>query len=257
MFDWARLTLFFYILMRMSGFVLFNPLFGRRGIPGIVRSGFILVLSVSVISFTEGTAPVPATLLEFAVRLFLELVLGYLLGLVMNLFFSIPATAGHVIDTQMGMSLATTYDAGAQSSVSVTSTLLNVLMVLLFFSANGHHTLLRILLTSGEVVPYGGVAIGNTAVNALAELFIETMLMAVKLAMPVLAAEFLGEVGMGILMKTIPQINVFAINMELKVIIGLVLVLILITPFSEFLLDAELNMLSELRRMLTLVGAVT
>ena len=54
-----------------------------------------------------------------------------------------------------------------------------------------------------------------------------------------LAAELLGQVGMGILMKVIPQINVFAINIELKVIIGLGLLLLLMTPFSEYLLRAE------------------
>ena len=78
--------------------------------------------------------------------------------------------------------------------------------------------------------------------------------MGMKLCMPILAAELLGQVGMGILMKVIPQINVFAINIELKVIIGLVLLLLLLTPFSEFLLRAESEMLLEIQRLLTGMG---
>lgn len=252
MIDWEQLTLFFYILVRMSGFVLFNPILGRNGIPGIVKSGFILVLSVTVSALTPTGAAMPATLFEFCGRLLLELFMGYALGFIMHIFFYIPQLAGEVIDTQMGLTMGKIYDAGSQASLSVTSQLLNILMYLLFFAANGHHTLLRILLTSGEVVSFGGVSIGPDVPNAIIEIFLSCTLLAVKLALPVLAAELLGQVGMGILMKTIPQINVFAINIELKVLIGLVLVMLLLAPFSEFLLAAENQMLGALQDMLRL-----
>ena len=72
--------------------------------------------------------------------------------------------------------------------------------------------------------------------------------------MPILAAELMGQVGMGILMKAIPQINVFAINIELKVIIGLVMLLILLVPISGFLLDAEVEMLLAVQRVLPLMS---
>ena len=252
MIDWERLTLFFYILMRMSGFVLFNPILARRGIPGIVRAGFILVLSFTVYSFTPGGVEIPLNLLHFGVTLFLELALGYLLGFVMQIFFYIPQLAGEAIDTQMGFTMGKIYDAGSQTSMSVTSTLLNLLMFLLFFAANGHHTLMRILLTSEALVPFGAAAFGPAVSNAVVELFVTCTLFAVKLALPILAAELMGQLGMGILMKAIPQINVFAINIELKVIIGMVMVMLLITPFSEFLLHIENQMLSALQELLKL-----
>ena len=89
---------------------------------------------------------------------------------------------------------------------------------------------------------------------ALIEVFIDCTILGIKLCMPILAAELLGQVGMGILMKVIPQINVFAINIELKVIIGLSLTLLLMVPFSEFLLDAETEMLLTLQRLLPLMS---
>lgn len=253
MIDWGQLTLFLYIFMRMTGFVLFNPLLGRRNIPGLVRAGFIMVLSVTVISmYQNAAAAVPGTTLELMVRLLLELGLGYALGFVMHLFFYIPMLAGQVIDTQMGMSMATIYDISAQSSASVTSTLLNVLMALLFFAANGHHTLLRILITSGNVVPFGAVALGPEVASAMGEIFAACTLMAVKLSLPVLAAELITQVGVGVLMKAIPQINAFVINIELKVVVGLLLVWLLISPFSEFLLEAEITMLETVGQVLRL-----
>ena len=72
--------------------------------------------------------------------------------------------------------------------------------------------------------------------------------------MPILAAELLGQMGMGILMKVIPQINIFVINIDLKVIIGLALELLLIAPFSEYLLKVEFDMLQALQRLLQVIG---
>ena len=214
----------------------------------------MLIFSVFTYSITGGGTNVPTSVLEFGVKLLLELALGFLLGMVVQIFFYIPQLAGHVIDTQMGMTMSQIYDAGSQANLSVTGVLLNTLMMLLFFAANGHHTFLRIMMTSGEIVPYGAAAIGSQAAQAMLTLFAECTILAVKLCMPILAAEMIGQLGMGVLMKVIPQINVFSINIELKVIIGLVLLLTLITPFSEFLLDLERDMLQDLTAILRMSG---
>jgi flagellar biosynthetic protein FliR len=213
-----------------------------------------MILSVFVVSTTQLTAEVPSSLLEMAVHIVLELWLGLLLSMVINFFFYIPELAGSVIDTQMGMTMNQTYDPGSQSNVSVSGMLLNILMTLLFFAGNGHHTLLRIMLTSGEVVPFGGASLGSQAAEAMLELFVQCTILAVKLALPILGAEIVGQIGMGILMKVIPQINVFAINIELKVIIGLVMMLMLITPVSEFLLQAETTMLDSIGQIWALAA---
>ena len=183
--DWAEVTLFLLILARMSGFVVFNPLFGRQNIPAVVKSGLILLLSITVFFMTEQTAAVPGSPLTFILRLALEMLMGYFVGVVMQFFFYIPSLGGEVIDIQMGMSMGRTYDPSSQSSTTVTATLLNALMLLLFFAANGHYTLLRILMSSGNVVPYGQVAFGQDLYWSIAELFIECTVMAIKLCMPI------------------------------------------------------------------------
>ncbi len=254
MIDEGALTLFLLITARMSGLVGFNPLLSRQNFPGTFRAGFTLLLSAFTYSVVGGQSAVPSGLLPFAGAVLLEIAVGLVLGLVVHFFFYIPQMAGLEIDTQMGMTMNQIYDSGSQSNMSVTGTLLNTLMILLFFAGNGHHTLLRIIITSGEVVGYGGVSIGNDLTNLALELFIECTILAVKLCMPVLAAELIGQLGMGILMKVIPQINVFSINIELKVLVGLALLLLLMLPISEFLLEAEQTMLNSLHAMLTLMA---
>lgn len=252
--DWNALTLFLMITGRMTGMVVFNPLFGRRGVPNVVKAGFILLLSVCVFAMTPARLAMPETLLGLAFTFVMELLLGYVLGLVINLFFYIPVMAGSIIDMQMGLSMASAYDPASGIQVTATSSLLNVLMSLLFFAANGHHTLIRIFLTSGLVVPFGAVRLGEDFYEAMIQIFLDCTLLGVKLAMPILAAEMMGQVGMGILMKVIPQINVFAINIELKVIVGLSMLLVLLTPISDFLLKAETEMLLAIQRVLPLMS---
>ena len=256
MFNWTAFTLLLFIVMRMSGFVLFNPIFGRSGVPPIFQAGFILMLSWMVYGVYNGeTVVVPATLLGLSLKLVMELGLGFLFGTIMRFFFYVPDQAGELIDTQMGMSMARTYDATSQTQTTSTANLLNVMTLLLFFAANGHITLLRIMLTSGEIVPYGTVMLGRAAAERTVELFAECVILAVKLGLPILGAELLGQIGMGVLMKAIPQINVFSINIELKVLIGLFMLLFLIGPMGNFLLDMEQLMLDELRNILTLTGS--
>mgnify|MGYP003376723799 FL=1 len=254
MVDWAQLYLFELIFMRMSGFLLFNPLLGRSNLPAMVKTGMALVLSILVFGTAGTGVPQPDTLVELAFRLLLELGIGLVLGFVMRVVFSVVQIGGEVIDTQMGMTMAQIYDASSQANLSVTASLLNILLILDFFAENGHYTLMRLLTTSGELVPYGAATLGDGVYAYVIELFLACMLLAVKLAMPILAAELLGEVGMGVLMKAIPQINAFVINIELKVIIGLLLFFLLLTPINEFLLELESGMLSELGRILRLIG---
>ena len=197
---------------------------------------------------------IPNTLLGLALPFLMELFLGYVLGLVVNIFFYIPVMAGATIDMQMGLSMASTYDPASGIQVTATTNILNAMMSLLFFAANGHHTLIRVMANSGRIVPFGQVALGDDLYAALIQVFLDCTILGVKLAMPILAAELLGQVGMGILMKVIPQINIFVINIDLKVIIGMLLLLILVAPFGEFLLEAETEMLLALQRLLPLMS---
>ena len=254
MFNWGGFTLLLYIIMRISGLVLFSPILGRNGVPSYFRTGLILVLSFSVYAATGQEVTPPVTLLELSVRLVSEMSVGFALGMVTRLFFYIPEQAGEILDTQMGMSMARSYDPGSQSNITVTANLLNLLMTLLFFAANGHLTLMRLIFTSGEVIPFGAAAPGPLAAERVIELFTECVLLSVKLSLPILGAELLGQVGMGVLMKAIPQINVFAINIELKVIVGMVMLLLLIQPMSEFLLETESLMLGAMRDILPLMA---
>ena len=255
MFNWGAFTLFLYIMMRMSGFVLFSPFFGRNGVPMLFQGGMITFLSITAYSMLENpSANVPETIVELAFRLFTELGVGFFINMLLRFMLYVPEQAGEIIDTQMGMSMARSYDPGAQSSMTSTANLLNIMTQVLFFLANGHITLIQLMLTSGEIVPFGQAAFGGMAANHMVAFFSECVMLAFKLSLPILGAELLGQMGMGILMKAIPQINVFAINIELKVIVGMLMLSALLSPISNYLLEIESLALGSARDVMTLFG---
>lgn len=247
----AQVTLFSLILMRMSGFILLNPILGRRNIPMQVKAGFIFVLTLTVYSFSAGDAFDIANPLEYGFLLLKEFAAGYVIGYVTELFFFVVTFAGYVMDFQMGLSMSTVYDPQSNTQVPITGSLLQAFYVLLFFAVDGHLALMKILLQSAEIVPYGGIVITQNLALRVIDLFSECVIMGIKFAFPILAAEFLIEIGVGILNKIVPQINIFVINIQLKVIVGLGLLVFLISPIGEYLSNLVTVMIKTIQEIIT------
>lgn len=241
------------ISMRVSGFVLVNPIFGRRGIPNLVKAGLIMGLSIFLFTMPTKELVEVNGLLEYLVLLLKEFVLGYVIGFVVSLFQYILVLAGGVIDFQMGLSMATIYDVQSNSSIALSATMLNIMFMLIFFVMNGHHALFQLLIDLQKAIPYGSLSISSELSSYMLKLFMQCTLLGVQLAFPVIALEFIGEAGVGILMKTIPQINIFAVNIQTKVLIGLIAIVFLIAPMSDFIREMVLNMVDSIRSVVSLM----
>lgn len=247
----AQLTLFSLILMRMSGFILFNPILGRRNIPARVKAGFIFILTLAVYSFSIEEVVEAGSTLEFMLLLIKEFMAGYVVGLVMHLFFFIVSFAGYIIDFQMGLSMATVYDPQSNAQMPVTGSLYQTWLILLFFAVDGHLALIRILLTSAEIVPYGGIVFTEGLALKIIDIFVQCVGMGIRLAMPMMAAEFLIEMGVGILNKVVPQISIFVINIQMKLIVGTGLLVLLFAPTGEFIEKIMTTMMKSVQGILT------
>lgn len=250
--DPQSLMLFSLILMRMSGMILLNPIIGRRNIPTMVKSGFILMISIIAYLSVAGTSvPIAESVVEYAILLLKEFFTGYIIGTVLNMFFYVIIFAGDFMDLQLGISMAKIYDSQSNASIAITATFYNALLILLFFAVDGHLALIKIILTSSDIVPYGNVIINTINLpNAILDIFIQCTSLGLKFAFPLFAFEFLAEIGVGILMKTIPQINVFVINMQIKLFVGLIILIIMFTPMSDFIEKLITDMLNMVERIL-------
>lgn len=246
----GSIALFSLILMRMAGCILFNPIFGRTNIPIMVKSGFIMVLTLVVYGVSTPVMVDTGNVIGYAALLLKEFAVGMVLGTVFNFMISAIFFAGAVIDYQMGLSMSTIFDAQSNSSVTLSANLLHYLFVLCFLTTDAHLIVLRIFMTSAQIVPYGSISLGPEVATTALSFFADFIALMLRLAMPMLAVQIFVETGVGILMKTIPQINIFVVNIQAKILVGLIILILLFIPMSEFILDALDVLIESMKEML-------
>ena len=247
------ITLFSLILMRMTGCIMFNPLLGRSSIPMPVKSGLILLMTFVV--YAAGTPVMIDTgnVIGYGTLLLKELAVGMVLGILFNFLTGAILFAGSVIDQQMGLSMATIFDAQSNANVSVTANLLNYMFVLCFLTTDAHLAVLRLFMTSAEIVPYGSISLGPEVASAALTFFCDFITLIFRLAMPMLVIQILVECGVGILMKTIPQINIFVVNIQIKMIVGLIVLIVLFFPMADFILELLDILIQSMKDMLVIM----
>lgn len=248
-----ELTGFSCVFMRMTGCILFNPILGRRNFPSMFRAAFIVMLTLLVMSYSGVRVTPPADVFGNAIMLFSELFIGFVMGFVVNLFTYTLIFAGEFIDLQMGMSMSKVYDPQSNISMSLTTTYFNILYLLLFFALNGHLTMLRLFLGASEAIPYGEAVISSTISQPMLDAFILCTELGVKLALPMIAIQFLMEMGVGILMKAIPQINVFVVSLQSKVLVGLLVLVLISSPVGGFIDSMIVTMFDALQEVVELL----
>lgn len=246
--------LFFLILMRMSGFIFLNPVLGRKNIPSVAKTGLVLGLTVTVFSTAQAqgvTADVDAeTSLIFGIVLVKELVIGGLLGFIMTLFDMVMTFAGTVIDFQIGISMAMVYDPQTGAQIALSGNILQIFYLLLFFAVDGHLALIKILVTSGDVVPYGAAFLSQGAAWMVLDIFAQCVVLAIRLAFPLIAFEFIMQIGVGILTKITPQINLFVLSIQLRLVVGFALLVLLVSPIGSYIGNIITMMMNTLEEAL-------
>ncbi|MCI8465812.1 MAG: flagellar biosynthetic protein FliR [Lachnospiraceae bacterium] len=249
------LILFSLISMRMSGMVLFNPILGSNTIPGRVKAALIMTFSMMLYMWTGGTLQhEPGSLFEYGIMLGTELLMGFVLGFAVTLAVFAIRYAAAIIDFTMGLSMAQVYDPETKNQITVSSEMLYVFLMLLFFAVNGHLRLVSIFFGSASIVPFGQATFGLPVYTAILDIFRQSITLGVQLAFPIIAMELVTEAAVGIMMRMIPQINVFSINFQIKIIVGMLMLLFLFSPIADKMSELLRGMLENLGVLLRLMG---
>ena len=243
----GRMPVWLFVFVRTAGFFAFSPLFSRKNIPYVVRAGLVFVMTSLVAPGTVLSHSISSAT-EFMFLLLKELFAGFVCGMVFRLFYFMLFFTGDLMDTQFGISMAKVFDPGTNIQASVSGNLLNILFILYIFATDSHLILIRIFAESFKAIPIGSVIISPKASEFIVHVFIGVFTLAMKLAMPFVAAEFVLEVAMGILMKLIPQIHVFVINIQFKILLGILLLFAFANPVSGFMEKFIRLMLENIQR---------
>jgi flagellar biosynthetic protein FliR len=228
---------FFWVLMRVSIIVFLLPLFGARGIPSIWKIGLSIILAIVLMPALPPAAGYPETAAEIIIAFVSEAMFGLILAVTVRMFFTSIQMAGHFMSFQMGFSMARAIDPQAEVQDSVLTELMYILTILMFFTMDGHHIFLRALASSFQTVPPGGAAFDSSIAGVLVKISGEMFLIGVKLAAPMVIALFLSNLCLGIVARTVPQVNILMVGFPVNICIGLVFLIFTFSNMSPFMED--------------------
>ena len=238
----GHIAAFLLTLTRISGIFIVSPFFGSMNISAYFRVGLALAMTIVLFPVIDGLgAPVvPETIIMFAVAAIGELFIGWLIGFVAYISFAAITMAGKVMDMQVGFAIVNVVDPTSGQQIPLIGSFLYNLAIIVFLVVNGHHMLIAALFESFQSVPMMGLSpspnLAAFVVNLVNGVFVTGM----KLAMPVTFSILLTNVGLGILARTMPQLNIFVVGLPLQIVIGM-FVLSILMPFYVLFLDVLFN----------------
>lgn len=232
-FNYGEFEKFLFVFARVGAILFFAPIFGSTGVPVKLRIGLALVVSflvVPLVSISE--IPKLKGVLSLAVYMLSELTVGIVISYAIRLVFIAVQIAGTIVDFQMGFGVVNVIDPQTESQVSITAQYMNVLAILLFLVFDGHHVVIQSIVESFSMINPHKFHFSGMTMQILMSLIVSAFVTAVKFSAPIMAALFFISVALGLVARTVPQMNVFIVGFPLQIGIGLMMLWFSLSNFS-------------------------
>ncbi|RDU22418.1 flagellar biosynthetic protein FliR [Anaerosacchariphilus polymeriproducens] len=232
---------FLVIFVRMATFVFIAPFFGMSNTPARVKVGFSLVVSIVLFQVLPVKELNYNTAIEYGVIVLKEGITGLLIGYAASICNSIVIFAGKIIDMDMGLSMATLFDPVTKEQTSITGNLYSYFVLMMLIVSNMHHYILRALVDSYQLIPVDGLNINvDKMYSNFSTFMIDFIVIGFRIALPVFACILIMNVILGILAKVAPQLNMFAVGIQMKIMVGLMVLFLtigLLPSISNFIFE--------------------
>ena len=223
-FSLSDLEYFLLVLVRVSCFVFIAPFFSISGTPRHVKIGLSFFTSLLIYEIiTPAEFPVTYnTVTGYAVIVLKEAVVGLLLGFGANLCTMIVNFAGSVMDMETGLSMATIFDPATMQSTSITGAFYQYIVMLMLIVTGMYRYLLGAVADSFILIPVNGAVFRtDSLLTSMIEFISDYIIIGFRICLPVFCVMMLLNAILGILAKVSPQMNMFAVGIQLKIVVGL------------------------------------
>ncbi|MHC4109909.1 MAG: flagellar biosynthetic protein FliR [Planctomycetota bacterium] len=233
-----KLLGFVMVLTRISAFFMVLPVFGWKTIPVRIKVGLTVLLAVFFSVITPlAIEPNSVSALKAILLIVNEATYGLALGLIAAIVFSAVKLSGRIIERQMGLSMAQILDPLTGERTQPLGSLLEMIFLILFLSANGHHMLLLIISKSYEAFPVGSIPTIPVLTGGVVKAGSAMLIGGLKMAAPILAAFLLLMVVLAVLARIVPEMNILFISLPLRVGLGLLMVMIFFPFINGFIAE--------------------
>ena len=180
---------------------------------------------------------------------------GAVLGFITDMFFYSVQMSGEIMDMQSGLGMAKVFDPGTNLQMSIMGSFVSFMMYLYFFVINAHLTYIELFVKSFDVIPLGFEGINPDLGITIVEYFSVVLTLVLKIAMPLIVSQTILQFCVGVLMKSVPQIQIMVINIQLKVGFGFLILFLVAVPLSDLIEKFMNTWLETLEGVLPLIPA--
>lgn len=244
------------VFARILSIFAFTPILSRKNVPAVVRiilSIFITMIVIMVVQPEPIDSGTQAGI--YLMMILREVFIGLTLGFITNMFFNTVQVAGEIMDMQSGLGMAKVFDPETNTQTSIIGSVVSFMMYLYFFAVNAHMSYIHLFVISFNALPVGGSGFNPDLGFNIVSYFSVLLAMVTKLAMPIIAAEYILEFCMGLLMKSVPQIQIMIVNIQLKVVVGFAMLFLIAVPLADFIDGFLNNWLDTLGEFLSIMPA--
>lgn len=222
-FSLVDIEYFLLILVRISMFVYLAPFYGMRGVPNQVKIGLSFFVSVLLFHVTQPhEALLYRTVWGYAMIVAKEVLTGLMIGFAVSICTSIVTFAGRIIDMEVGLSMANLMDPTTREMSSMTGVYYQYMVTLLLILSGMHRYLLQALAETYILIPVNGAVFHtDKLLNSMLVFMKDYVLIGFRICLPVFAVMLLLNAILGIMAKVAPQMNMFAVGLQMKVLVGL------------------------------------
>lgn len=249
-----QVLVFFFVLVRVAAILFVIPFFESRNVPVLVKVGlavsvtWLLLPRINIVPPNQLSTPV-----TFVLGMASEIAIGMIIGFVVHLLFAGVQLAGQIAGFQMGFAIANVVDPASSLQIPMLAQFLNVFAMMIFLSLDIHYYFIQALVDGFELIPIWGAHFTPNLFEFMMKTAASTFVIGVQLGAPVMVALLLTSVALGLIARTVPQMQIFIVAMPLKIILGLIFLGISLPYCSEFLKNAFVAMGAAIQGLLRLL----
>ncbi len=229
-FSYSDLECFLLIFVRLSCFIFTAPFFSVSNVPRRVKAGLSFFLAFLIYGALDNKAvPDYSGVLGYSTLVLKEAICGLLIGFGANICNSIVNFAGRIADAEIGISMISLLDPSTKEQTGFTGVIYQYAVMLLMLVTNLHHFFIKAIYETFEIIPIGMAIFDSEKIVTTSIQYLDDYVMiSFRICLPVVASIMITNAVLGILVKSAPQINMFSVGIQIKMLVGLVVLFITI-----------------------------
>jgi flagellar biosynthetic protein FliR len=220
-----QILMIILVFLRVSAILFVIPAFGESTVPVRVKGGLAILITLIVFPLVRADVPnleKEAQTFAVVVAMIGEILIGVTIGFAARLIFAGIQYAGEMIGFNMGFYIINVIDPISSTQVNKIAEFQYLIALLVYFAVDAHHIFISAIMDSYQIVAPFGYHFSGSLMRAILLFSGELFITAVKIGAPIMAVLFFTNTGLGIIARTVPQINIFIVGFPLQIAVGLI-----------------------------------